>query len=197
MLLLLFRTLRITLCDRRNRNDRVSRARCPPGAVEDDTVERLPVLAAEERAVQALRTRNRAEELAVGRENVYRLARRHVHSSLLIDRGSVATLPALQLSELALISQRAVRVHVEGLDNLSGAHPAVYAANHLSAIDIPGGDTVRELILAHRRPDLHEIYDQYAYFQEKKFTLEAWARRLKSIVEPPIPAENVVRLSAA
>jgi len=45
----------------------------------------------------------------------------------------------------------------------------------LSAIDIPEGDTVRELLLAHRRPDMHEIYDQYAYFREKKFALEAWA----------------------
>jgi integrase len=68
---------------------------------------------------------------------------------------------------------------------------------HLSAINIPEGDTVRELILAHRRPDLHEIYDQYAYFQEKKFALEAWARRLKSIVEARLPGENVIALSAA
>jgi len=65
---------------------------------------------------------------------------------------------------------------------------------HLSAIDIPEGDTVRELILAHRRPDLHEIYDQYAYFRERKFALEAWAKRLKNIVEPAIPAQNVVIL---
>ncbi len=68
---------------------------------------------------------------------------------------------------------------------------------HLSAIDIPEGDTVRELILAHRRSDLHEIYDQYAYFDEKKWALEAWARRLMRIVEPPTPAQNVVALSAA
>src|SRR6266850_8604352 len=82
---LLFRTARITLRDCRNRDDLVSRARCPPRAVEDDAEERLPVLAAEERAVQALRTRNRAEELAVGRKNIHRLARRHVQPSLLID----------------------------------------------------------------------------------------------------------------
>jgi 1-acyl-sn-glycerol-3-phosphate acyltransferase len=30
-----------------------------------------------------------------------------------------------------------VHVHVEGLDNIDPAHPAVYAANHLSALDIP------------------------------------------------------------
>src|SRR5216117_479174 len=107
---LLFRTARITLRDCRNRDDLVSRARCPPRAVEDDAEERLPVLAAEERAVQALRTRNRAEELAVGRKNIHRLARRHVQPSLLIDRGSVATLAALQRFQLALIGERAVGV---------------------------------------------------------------------------------------
>src|SRR6266850_2946828 len=80
----LFRTARITLRDCRNRDDLVSRARCPPRAVEDDAEERLPVLAAEERAVQALRTRNRAEELAVRREDVHRLPGRDVHVALLI-----------------------------------------------------------------------------------------------------------------
>ncbi len=30
-----------------------------------------------------------------------------------------------------------IRVHVEGLDHLHPAQPAIYAANHLSAIDIP------------------------------------------------------------
>jgi len=30
-----------------------------------------------------------------------------------------------------------VPVHVEGLENIDAAHPAVYAANHLSAMDIP------------------------------------------------------------
>jgi 1-acyl-sn-glycerol-3-phosphate acyltransferase len=30
-----------------------------------------------------------------------------------------------------------VPVHVEGLENIDPAHPAVYAANHLSALDIP------------------------------------------------------------
>src|SRR5215468_8244055 len=114
---MLFRAARIALRERRNRDDRVSRARCPPGAVEDDTVERLPVFAAEERAVQALRARNRAEELAVRREDVHRLPGRDVHVAFLIDRGSVAALSALQLSELALIGQRAVGVDVEREDD--------------------------------------------------------------------------------
>src|SRR5215468_296568 len=109
---MLFRAARIALRERRNRDDRVSRARCSPRAVEDDAVERLPVLAAEERAVQTLRPRNRTEELAVRREDVHRLPGRDVHVALLIDRGSVATLAALQFSELALIRQRTVGVRV-------------------------------------------------------------------------------------
>jgi integrase len=66
----------------------------------------------------------------------------------------------------------------------------------LSALDIPEGNTVRELILAHRRPELHEIYDQHAYFREKKFALEEWAKRLKGIVEPTSPVNNAAMLSA-
>jgi integrase len=54
---------------------------------------------------------------------------------------------------------------------------------HLSAIDVPEGDTVRELILAHRRRELHEIYDQHSYFNEKKIALERWTQRLRRIVE--------------
>src|SRR6185369_10124221 len=84
----LFGTAGKTLRDGWNRDDRVSRAWCSPRTVEDDAVERLAILAAEERAVQALRTRNRAEELAVGRKHIHRLPRRHVQPALLIDRGS-------------------------------------------------------------------------------------------------------------
>src|SRR5215510_14576757 len=113
----LFGTAGKTLREGRNRDDRVSRARRPPRTVEDDAVERLPVLAAEERAVQALRSRNRAEELAVRCEDVHRLPRRDVHDALLIDGGSVAPLAALQLSELALFGQRAVCVDVEREDD--------------------------------------------------------------------------------
>jgi integrase len=64
---------------------------------------------------------------------------------------------------------------------------------HLSAL--PGvSDLVRELILAHARPDLHQVYDQYAYLEEKRDALALWAARLKSIVEPP--TGNVVALRA-
>src|ERR1043166_4407448 len=113
----LFRSACKTLRDRRDRDDLVSCARRAPRAVEDDAVQRLPVPAAEERAVQALRSRDRPEELAVRREDVHRLARRDIHVAFLIDGGSVPAFAALQLAELALVGQRPVRIHVERIDN--------------------------------------------------------------------------------
>jgi len=55
-------------------------------------------------------------------------------------------------------------------------------------------DTVRELVIAHTRPGLHKVYDQYAYLDEKRRALELWAERLRSIVMPA--PEIVVGLRA-
>ena len=55
-------------------------------------------------------------------------------------------------------------------------------------------DLVRELVIAHTKPGLHKVYDQYAYLEENRFALDAWAARLRSIVEPP-PA-NVVEFNS-
>ena len=61
---------------------------------------------------------------------------------------------------------------------------------------IPGtSDLVRELVIGHTKPGLHKVYDQYAYLDEKRFALDAWSARLRSIVNPT-PA-NVVELRAA
>jgi integrase len=58
---------------------------------------------------------------------------------------------------------------------------------------IPGiSDLVRELVIGHTKPGLHKVYDQHAYLDEKRHALDAWAARLRDIVEPP-PA-NVMRL---
>ncbi|OAF17844.1 hypothetical protein AXW67_06910 [Bradyrhizobium neotropicale] len=67
---------------------------------------------------------------------------------------------------------------------------------HLSALPVP--EMVRELILAHAKPELHKIYDQWAYLDEKREALELWAARLKNIVDPPndAPADNVIALRA-
>jgi integrase len=61
---------------------------------------------------------------------------------------------------------------------------------------IPGiSDLVRELVIGHSRPGLHKVYDQFQYIDEKRHALDAWAARLRDIVEPP-PA-NVTRLRRA
>src|SRR5262245_37949794 len=64
----------ITLRDRWNRDDAVSRARCSPSAVKHDAEKCLLVAAAKERAVQTLRAWNAADELAVRCEDIHRLA---------------------------------------------------------------------------------------------------------------------------
>jgi hypothetical protein len=60
----------------------------------------------------------------------------------------------------------------------------------LSALPIP--DNVRELVIAHARPGMHKVYDQFAYLDEKRRALELWTARLRSIVDPP--PDNVVAL---
>ena len=55
-------------------------------------------------------------------------------------------------------------------------------------------DLVRELVIGHTKPDLHKVYDQYAYLDEKRFALDAWAARLRGIISPK--TDNVVELRA-
>ena len=56
-------------------------------------------------------------------------------------------------------------------------------------------DLVRELVIGHTKPGLHKVYDQYAYLDEKRFALDAWATRLRAIINPT--SANVVELRAA
>lgn len=61
---------------------------------------------------------------------------------------------------------------------------------------IPGiSDLVRELVIAHTRPALHRVYDQYQYLDEKRFALDAWAAKLRTIITPASD-NNVVTLRA-
>jgi integrase len=62
---------------------------------------------------------------------------------------------------------------------------------HLSAL--PVADNVRELVIGHAQPGLHQVYDQHAYIDEKRRALELWAMRLRDIVSPP-PPTNVVSM---
>jgi integrase len=57
---------------------------------------------------------------------------------------------------------------------------------------LPVADNVRELVIGHAQPGLNQIYDQYAYLDEKRRALELWAARLNAIANPP-PA-NVVSM---
>ena len=54
----------------------------------------------------------------------------------------------------------------------------------------------REAILAHVKPGMQGVYDQYEYFDEKREGLELWAVMLRQIVEPPA-VSNVVPIRAA
>jgi integrase len=63
----------------------------------------------------------------------------------------------------------------------------------LSALPIP--DEVRELMIAHARPGLHQVYDLHRFHDEKRRGFELWAQRLIEIVEPP-PAATIIPLRA-
>ena len=63
----------------------------------------------------------------------------------------------------------------------------------LSALPIP--DLVRELVIAHTKPGLHKVYDQFAYLDEKRQALELWAAHLRNVTSPT-PA-NVLNLDRA
>jgi integrase len=53
---------------------------------------------------------------------------------------------------------------------------------------------VKEAILAHAKPGLVGVYDQYDLLDEKREALELWAKRVYEIVEP-VP-DNVVKMPA-
>jgi integrase len=55
----------------------------------------------------------------------------------------------------------------------------------LSTLAVP--DIVRELVIAHTKPEMHQVYDQHNYLDEKRRALDLWAARLRSIVDPQSP----------
>jgi integrase len=64
----------------------------------------------------------------------------------------------------------------------------------LSALPVPA--LVRELVIAHTKPGLHKVYDQFEYLDEKRRALDLWAARLRSIITGDRPG-NVVALHGA
>lgn len=63
----------------------------------------------------------------------------------------------------------------------------------LSGLPVP--EIVRELVIAHKQPGLHRVYDQHAYRDEKRNALELWEQKLMSIVTPKT-SDNVLPLIA-
>ena len=59
----------------------------------------------------------------------------------------------------------------------------------LSALSIP--DELRELMIAHEAPGLHQVYDQHSCCDENRRGFKLWVDRPFAIVEPPAP--NVTR----
>ena len=47
---------------------------------------------------------------------------------------------------------------------------------------LPVEDLVRELVIAHAKPGLHQVYDLHTYQDEKRRCLELWVHRLLSTV---------------
>ena len=81
----------------------------------------------------------------------------------------------------------------ERLDKLSGATGWVLhdlrrsMRTHLSALPIE--DRVREQMIAHAQPGLHQVYDQYAYAAEKRRGFELWEARLHGGILHPTPGD--------
>jgi integrase len=81
------------------------------------------------------------------------------------------------------------------LDRLSGVNEFVFhdlrrtTRTHFSAL--PVQDMVREIVIAHARPELHKVYDQHSYVDEKRECLTLWEARLRGILAPKPPAEIV------
>ena len=66
--------------------------------------------------------------------------------------------------------------------------------SRLSALHV--NSEVAEAVLGHQRRGVAGVYDRYTYATEKREALEAWAIRLRSIIEPAEPS-NVVALRGA
>lgn len=53
----------------------------------------------------------------------------------------------------------------------------------LSALRVP--EPVAEMVIGHARAGLARVYDQHQYADEMRMALEAWAMKLRTIVDPP------------
>jgi integrase len=90
---------------------------------------------------------------------------------VLLEQDAKADLPDFVIHDI----RRTVRTGLSAIPNIS--------------------DVVRELVIGHTKPGLHKVYDQHAYLDEKRFALETWAARLRSIVDPA--RANVIEIRGA
>lgn len=65
---------------------------------------------------------------------------------------------------------------------------------NLSGLPVP--DLVAELVIAHRKPGLHRVYDLHSYREEKRLALEMWSSRLATITSKPVAPTCAVELAA-
>jgi integrase len=64
----------------------------------------------------------------------------------------------------------------------------------LSELKVP--EVIAEMVIGHGKRGLQRVYDQHEYISEQREALEDWARHLRAIVSPDVPADNVLSLRA-
>src|SRR5262245_33163071 len=109
--------------------------------------------------------------------------------------GSLGVKPVASFSKCKRRLDHGMAAELAGGANASPVEPFTIhdvrrtMRTHLSALPIT--DLVRELVIAHTKPGLHKVYDQWSYVEAKRHALNLWEKRLRSIVSPPA-GDNVV-----
>jgi integrase len=104
-----------------------------------------------------------------------------------LDRRMLRTLKAMA-------RRRGEDHHAVTLPNWTNHDLRRVVRSGLSQLRVP--HNVAEAVLAHKPPGIVGVYDTHEYLDEKREALEAWAQRLKSIVNPvPAAPAKVVKLS--
>jgi integrase len=94
----------------------------------------------------------------------------------------------------ALARQRGDNPHAVKLDHFVNHDIRRTVRTRLSALKVQ--DHIAEMVIGHGRKGIARVYDRYEYAPEMREALLLWAACLRSIVEPPPPA-NVVTLAKA
>ncbi|WP_367953433.1 site-specific integrase [Aquibium pacificus] len=103
-------------------------------------------------------------------------------------------LDALMLVELRKIARERGEPEPENVRHFVLHDLRRVVRSNLSALRVP--DVVAELTIGHGKKGLARVYDQHAYLPEMRDALQAWADRLRTIVNPP-SGTNVVLMRKA